>query len=134
MGILDYHLDILFSEEAGATKKPGHHFIQRQSSRQNLVKDFQKSQKTKQSWVKNRITNMFAIRKWHKSFAGKKFHRQLGRYLAIHNFIPKAGASIGRPNKSSTQNESNECCTVCEHWLNMPVDILLDVLKESGDP
>ena len=54
-------------------------------SRKTLVKklvDFRKSQDQKSSWRQNRFKLMKGIKKWHKSTLGKRFHRQLGRFIA----------------------------------------------------
>lgn len=58
------------------------------------LKDFRKSQNTKQSWRKNRYKMKKGIKAFHKSTEGKKFHRSLGRYLAT------------RVSKSNRHNEN----------------------------
>lgn len=46
------------------------------------LKDFRRKQNTKASWKRNRKQYMRGIKRFHKSTAGKKFHRALGRFLA----------------------------------------------------
>jgi len=57
-------------------------FIKKRRGRVKKIKDFRKSQNTKAAWRKNRSSKRRAIQKWHKSTAGKRFHRKLGRFLA----------------------------------------------------
>ena len=62
------------------------------SARRALIpklKDFRKSQTSKENWRKNRYNMMKGIKSFHKSTDGKKFHRSLGRYLATR--IAKSG-------------------------------------------
>lgn len=54
------------------------HFIQIIEARP----DWRKSKDQKARWRRNRRTYMKGIKKFHKSTEGKKFHRQLGRYIA----------------------------------------------------
>lgn len=44
--------------------------------------DWRKSKDQKAAWRRNRRSIMRGIKKFHKSTAGKKFHRQLARYAA----------------------------------------------------
>lgn len=47
-----------------------------------MLKDFRKSQQTKHNWRTNKNSMLKGIKKWHSDPEGKKFHRQLGRFLA----------------------------------------------------
>ncbi len=49
------------------------------------VKDFRKSQNAKRAWRLNRREYMGAIKNWHKSTQGKKFHRQLATFNQYKN-------------------------------------------------
>lgn len=53
------------------------------------LKDFRKSQTSKENWRKNRFKMKRGIKAFHRSTEGKKFHRSLGRYLATR--ISKSG-------------------------------------------
>ena len=58
--------------------------------RQQLIpklKDFRRSQSTKAAWRHHRPGFLKGIRSFHKSTAGKRFHRTLGRWLSTR--IPK---------------------------------------------
>lgn len=57
-------------------------FIKNRRQLVSQLKDFRRGQNTKGSWRKNRYSIMKGIRKFHKSTAGKRFHRKLGNYLA----------------------------------------------------
>ena len=61
-------------------------FYKRRSPQINKLKDFRKSQASKASWRRNRYSYMKGIKDYHKSTQGKKQHRQLGNWLATHNF------------------------------------------------
>lgn len=50
-----------------------------------LRPDFRKSQDTKQQWRKLRTIMMKGIKRFHNSTKGKRFHRQLGTFLAGRN-------------------------------------------------
>lgn len=56
-------------------------FIKRRREMVGKIKDFRKSQQTKQSWRKYRNKYMNGIKGFHKSTDGKRFHRNLARFL-----------------------------------------------------
>jgi hypothetical protein len=60
-------------------------FIKRREKRITNLKNFRLSQNSKSSWRKHKLQHVFAIRKFHKSLKGKKFHRQLARFLATRD-------------------------------------------------
>lgn len=49
------------------------------------LKDFRKSQNSKEGWRKNRYKSMKGIKKFHNSTKGKRFHRSLGRFLSTRD-------------------------------------------------
>ena len=57
-------------------------FIKKRRELVKSLKSFRRSQATKASWRQNRHQFMGGIRKFHKSTQGKRFHRELGRFLA----------------------------------------------------
>lgn len=57
-------------------------FLKRRSGITTGLKDFRRSQDAKASWRHNRYKIMKGIGSWHKSTQGKRFHRQLSRFLA----------------------------------------------------
>ena len=57
-------------------------FIKRRRGLVKSLKSFRRSQATKASWRSNRSKFMGGIRKFHKSTQGKRFHREMGRFLA----------------------------------------------------
>jgi hypothetical protein len=63
-------------------------FIKNRQTLVNHMKDFRKKQITKQSWVAHRWKYLIGIRKFHRSLAGKRFHRHLADYLATR-FVDK---------------------------------------------
>lgn len=56
--------------------------------------DWRKSQDQKARWRRNRRTYMTGIKKFHKSTEGKKFHRQLARYMATRLTTNESEAEI----------------------------------------
>jgi hypothetical protein len=59
-----------------------HEFIKRRSGLIRGAKNQAVSKQVKRSWKKNRKNHMKGIKKFHKSTAGKRMHRQIGRFLA----------------------------------------------------
>lgn len=73
-------LDLIDAKEI-----PQEIFLEFIKARRGIVprfKNFRKSQITKRSWRTHRWRYMKGIKKFHRSIAGKRFHRSLGRYLA----------------------------------------------------
>ena len=59
-----------------------HHFIKRRATLRKTYKDFHKSQAAKAGWRENKWKYLRGIARFHKSAAGKRFHRALGRFIA----------------------------------------------------
>jgi hypothetical protein len=57
-------------------------FIKRRRKLIGKLRDFRKSQDNKASWRRFRFKMYKGLKTWHKSTKGKRFHRQLGRFLA----------------------------------------------------
>ena len=57
-------------------------FISKRGELTKSIKDFRKSQNTKQQWRKQRYKIMRGIKNFHRSTKGKQFHRSLGRFIA----------------------------------------------------
>lgn len=65
-------------KQAGSEDK----FIQRRQGIVSQLKDFHKGTQAKSGWKKNRWKHLVAIKRFHKSTIGKRFHRALGRFLS----------------------------------------------------
>src|ERR1019366_699836 len=91
---------LLFIAEMGGDS-PAHksQFIQRRSHVGTLYTNFRKSSQGRLNWVRNKFNMMKGIRDYANSTESKKFHRQLGRWLATKEFIPKGGL-LGRQTES----------------------------------
>lgn len=61
-------------------------FIKRRRVLLTRMKDFRKSQQQKANWRRYRYKYLKGIRSFHKSTKGKRFHRNLGRFLATRIF------------------------------------------------
>lgn len=61
-------------------------FIKKRRDLIPKMKDFRRSQTTKQSWRHNRHGYMKGIKKYHSSTSGKRMHRSLGRFLSTNDF------------------------------------------------
>lgn len=59
-----------------------HEFIKRRAGLIRGAKNASRSNQAKRSWKRNRKTYMRGIKGFHKSTAGKRMHRQMGRFLA----------------------------------------------------
>lgn len=63
-------------------------FTKKRKSLVSGLKDFRRSQISKQSWNRHRWKYLRGIKKFHKSVDGKKLHRSMGRFLATRIFHP----------------------------------------------
>lgn len=61
-------------------------FIKRRRELLHRIKDFRRSQAAKGSWRRNRNKYTKGIRRFHKSTAGKQFHRAMARFLVTRTF------------------------------------------------
>jgi len=80
----------VYSNEYGVYKKKEPElteaeFIKKRKGIVTRVKDFRKGQTQKGNWRKNRWRIMKGINQYHRSTTGKKFHKKLGRFLALRD-------------------------------------------------
>lgn len=61
-------------------------FIKRRGNIVGHLKSFRRSQATKGQWRNNRYKLMKGITGFHKSTYGKRFHRNMGRFLSLKDF------------------------------------------------
>jgi len=73
-------------------------FIQKRRGLTKKYKDFRKSQNTKLSWIRGKWKFMKGIKKFHRSTEGKRFHRDLGKFIVTHNFEGGLIASLKESN------------------------------------
>lgn len=92
-----YDLVFKIKEDFEPTPEMISEFIKRRTSLITPLRDFRKSQTQKSNWVKNKASYMSGIKKFHKSTAGKRMHRNLGRFLATRLTKPKL---INQPKES----------------------------------
>lgn len=76
----------------------------------SYMPDFRKAQNTKRSWRLNRSRYIDSINAWHSSTQGKRFHRQLGRFLALR-------APLYREKLDTDLEETINCGSVTEATL-----------------
>jgi hypothetical protein len=74
-------------------------FISRRKALEGLIKSHRKSQIQKGNWRKNRTKMMKGIKAFHKSTEGKRFHRNLGNFLATRMTSHDTGRSSLRTNE-----------------------------------
>jgi hypothetical protein len=72
----------VFKQELASTNLSEGEFLKRRKVLLKGMKDRKKSLGTKLDWKKNRFKLMRGIKRFHKSNRGKRFHRDLGRFLA----------------------------------------------------
>lgn len=80
----------MYCEEYGVYKKKEPElteadFIRKRKGVVSRVKDFRKGQTQKGNWRKGRWKIMKGIKQYHRSTAGKRFHKKLGRFVALRN-------------------------------------------------
>lgn len=61
-------------------------FIKKRAEIIPRMKSFRRSQATKAQWRRDRYKLMQGIGDFHRSTAGKRFHRSMGRFLALRDF------------------------------------------------
>lgn len=61
-------------------------FLQKRTGLLKGLKNFRKSQDAKGMWRKHRADIMRGIKSFHRSTEGKRFHRNLGRFIASRTF------------------------------------------------
>lgn len=98
----------LIADNPTITEEQEKVFLKKRDPELNKLIDFRKSQKAKSAWRRNRYNYMNGINKFHDSTKGKKFHRQLGNFLAMHNFTDSIldGGVISTVNKSDESLDS----------------------------
>jgi len=76
--------DIFRSEFLKSGMSLDEFLVKREELELGLV-DFERSQRQKQNWRKHRWKYLKGIRSFHSSTEGKRFHRNLGRYLSTRD-------------------------------------------------
>lgn len=76
-------------------------FIKKRNKLVTLLKSFNRSQAAKRGWGAHRYKFMSAIKAFHRSSAGRKLHRKLGRFLSTKDFHQKDGIFIPREERKS---------------------------------
>lgn len=72
----------------------------------NFMPDFRKSQDMKRNWRLDKNRYLSSMVRWHKSVAGKRFHRQLSRYLALRAPLYKESLAADSLDMSSEESSS----------------------------
>jgi hypothetical protein len=91
-------------------------FIKRRKSLTGALKSFRRSQQTKEQWRKNRWGFMKGIKKFARSVEGKRFHRNLGRFLSSRYFNPtmKSIISLDREQDDKSSRSVKEELNIFE--------------------
>lgn len=63
-------------------------FIKRRKPLVGAIKDFRRSQKTKEAWKNSRWKFLRGMKRFHNSTEGKRFHRNMSRFLSTRYFHP----------------------------------------------
>jgi len=79
-------------------------FLKKRRELEIELTDWERSQAQKQNWREYRWKYMRGIKKFHSSTQGKKFHRQLGRFLATRDF-----SDLSYLKRASTTERVIEC-------------------------
>lgn len=78
-------------------------FIKRRKPLVGAIKDFRRSQKTKEQWREHRWKFMKGMKRFHNSVKGKRFHRNMGRFLSTRYFHPRLTSIVKDDQESSMQ-------------------------------
>jgi hypothetical protein len=76
-------------------------FIKRRKPLVGAIKDFRRSQKTKEAWKKSRWKFLRGMKRFHNSTEGKRFHRNMSRFLSSRYFHPTMKSIINRDREQS---------------------------------
>lgn len=118
-------------ETVDETFQPTHEqiqsFIKRRKSILPGLKDFRRSQMAKQQWRSGRYNFMQGIKRFHSSTKGKKFHRQLGRFLSNRDFYTqdRMGSFIRSASEGiefQDVTETLKALSSCKTHLLIPYD------------
>lgn len=82
-------LDLLESEEP-VSEELFELFLKNRKPLVQKVKNYRKSQQSKQSWKARRFKHLSGIKRFHRSVRGKRMHRAMGRFLATRIFKGEA--------------------------------------------
>jgi len=83
-------------------------FIKRRRNSSKSLKDFRKSQVTKEQWRHKKYDMMKGIKAFHSSTKGKKFHRNLGRFISTRVPLTKSNMMSIRKSDESYFLELSE--------------------------
>ena len=75
----------LFEAELKVSNLSCDEFMKKRKITVGYLADFQKSQQQKHNWRANRWKYLKGINRFHRSTKGKRFHRELGRFLATRD-------------------------------------------------
>lgn len=137
-GDLVESVDIRFSPTAEMMEL----FIKRRQSLPGL-KAFRKKQNTKQQWRANKYEMLRSIRRFHSSIQGKRFHRNLGRFLSNRIFRePLINASMFQTESYNDVKDLLKSLSSLETQLYIHMDnyrpvsdeINFDIFKDSVVP
>lgn len=69
-------------------------FIKKRSFVVPLLKDFRKSQAAKRAWTTNRLDYIFGLKHWAHSTEGRRFHRNLGKFITTRIDVGRVNLSV----------------------------------------
>lgn len=127
-----FHDDIdeqLYLKERGSDSHGT--FVKRRAGFVRILKDFSKSQQQKRNWKRNKWNIMQGIKQYANSFASKRFHRQLGNFIATRNFIPKNGLLAQRELDASLINLRDNLVNEQNYYCSALDQVFLELLIED---
>jgi len=96
-------------------------FLKKRRDLEIELTNWERSQAQKQNWREYRWKYMRGIQKFHRSTAGKKFHRQLGRFLATRDF-----SDLSYLKRASTIEKVVECVDLLVPLLSSLTHALIE--------
>lgn len=97
------------------------------------LKNFRKSQDAKGTWRKHRADIMRGIKSFHKSTEGKRFHRNLGRFIATRTFTGYlTGKALGESLSFTEKSEILKAISSLKTHLFIEMEYYHPVYEQFG--
>jgi virulence-associated protein VapD len=105
-------------------------FVKRRHLMGSLFKDFNRANAAKRNWNTNRFNLMTGIRRYHHSTEGKKFHRQLGRFITTHMFVNKEGSLYANTSEENFSDLLEDLKTELSFYVSFADQVIIEQLIE----
>lgn len=111
-----------------------HTILRRRGKLLHILKDRKRSQVQKANWRKYKWKYLSAIRRWHRSVKGKRFHRLLGKFLAMRYFRDKITARESKLLAKALSSLRTHYYVEFEYYAPLEEELSLHLLVEELFP